>query len=101
MYPIGYGAKVSKHADPTYEEAIAAYLGMALEEGEYDYFLEALSNIARGHGIAAVAESSGLGRESLYKALAPGAKPRFETVCRVMSGVGLRLSVTPKSGGAK
>ena len=89
---------MSKGKDPTYEEAIAGYLSMALEEGQYDYFLEALSNIARGHGIAAVATSSGLGRESLYKALAPGAKPRFETVCRVMSGVGLRLIAIPKTG---
>jgi probable addiction module antidote protein len=92
---------MSKQTEPTYEEVIAAYLSMALEEEQYDYFLEALSNIARGHGIAAVAASTGLGRESLYKALAPGAKPRFETVCKVMSGVGLRLGVAPKSGRGK
>jgi probable addiction module antidote protein len=89
---------VAKHTDSTYEDAIAAYLSMALEQEQYDYFLEALSNIARGHGIAAVAVSSGLGRESLYKALAPGAKPRFETVCKVMSAVGLRLIAIPKTG---
>jgi len=92
---------MSKQTDPTHLEAIAAYLSMALEEGQYDYFLEALSNIARGHGIAAIAASSGLGRESLYKALAPGAKPRFETVCKVMNGVGLSLGVTPKRGRGK
>jgi probable addiction module antidote protein len=98
MYPSGYIAPMSKRNDPTYEEAISAYLSMALEEGQYEHFLEALSNIARAHGIAAVATSSGLGRESLYKALAPGAKPRFETVCKVMSGVGLKLIAIPKPG---
>jgi probable addiction module antidote protein len=30
--------------------------------------------------MSAVAERAGLGRESLYKAFAPGAKPRYDTV---------------------
>ncbi len=79
----------------TYEQAVSAYLSMALAEQDYGFFLEAVGHIARGHGIGAVADSSGLGRESLYKSLGPGAKPRFETVCRVMEAVGLRLAVLP------
>jgi probable addiction module antidote protein len=79
----------------TYEGAVAAYLGEALARGEYDAFLEAVGHVARGHGVAAIADASGLGRESLYKALAPGAKPRFETVCRVLRGMGLQLAVVP------
>jgi probable addiction module antidote protein len=32
--------------------------------------------------MSAIAERAGLGRESLYKALAPGAKPRYDTVLK-------------------
>jgi len=81
--------------EKTYEEAISAYLSASLEERDYDAFIEALGHLARGHGIGAVASASGLGRESLYKALTPGARPRFETVCRVMESLGLRLAVVP------
>jgi probable addiction module antidote protein len=79
----------------TYEQAVSAYLSEALAEQDYGSFLEAVGHIARGHGIGAIADSSGLGRESLYKALGPEAKPRFETVCRVMEALGLRLVVRP------
>ena len=41
---------------------------------------------------ARVAKDSGLGRESLYKALAPGAKPRFDTVLKVARALGVRLA---------
>jgi probable addiction module antidote protein len=33
-----------------------------------------------------------LGRESLYKALAPGAKPRFDTVLKVVRALGVKLT---------
>jgi probable addiction module antidote protein len=42
--------------------------------------------------MAQIARDSGLGRESLYKALAPGAKPRFDTVLKVARALGVRLS---------
>jgi probable addiction module antidote protein len=41
--------------------------------------------------MAQVAKDSGLGRESLYKALAPGAKPRFDTILKVTKALGVRL----------
>ncbi len=40
------------------------------------------------------AEASGLGRESLYKALTPGAKPRYDTVLKVLQSLGVKLTVT-------
>ena len=40
-----------------------------------------------------IAKESGLGRESLYKALAPGAKPRFDTALKVMRAMGIKLHV--------
>ena len=42
--------------------------------------------------MAQVARDTGLRRESLYKALAPGAKPRFETVLKVARALGLKLT---------
>jgi len=45
--------------------------------------------------MAKVASDAGLGRESLYKALSPGAKPRYDTVLKVARAVGVRLSATP------
>lgn len=59
------------------DEAIAAYLNEAMKDGDPDLLLSALSDIARARGMTKIAEDSGLGRESLYKALRPGAKPGF------------------------
>jgi probable addiction module antidote protein len=42
--------------------------------------------------MAQIAKETGLGRESLYKALTPGAKPRFDTVLKVARALGVRLS---------
>jgi probable addiction module antidote protein len=45
-----------------------------------------------------IAENAGLGRESLYKALKPGAQPRFDTVRRLLDALGVRLDVSyPRS----
>ena len=51
--------------------------------------------VARAKGMAQVAKDAGLGRESLYKALAPGAKPRFETVMKVARALGVKFTAQP------
>ncbi len=71
--------------------AIAEYMTAVLETDDTDLLLLALSDIARAKGMAQVAKDSGLGRESLYKALAPGAKPRFDTILKVTKALGVRL----------
>ena len=76
------------------EEVIAEYLTAALEDPNPDVFLHAMGEVAKARGIAAVAKEAGLGRESLYKALAPGAKIRYETVRKLLSSMGVRLMVT-------
>lgn len=73
------------------DEAIAEYFSQVMADGDSDEVIRALGHITRARGMAAVATASGLGRESLYKALAPGAKPRFETILKVMRALGLRL----------
>lgn len=75
------------------DEAIAAYLDEVIADGSPDLLLSALSDIARARGMTKVAEDSGLGRESLYKALRPGAKPGFVTVSKIMSALGVRVVV--------
>ena len=77
------------------EEAIAAYLEAAIEEDDLDLFLSALGDVAKARGMASVAEASGLGRESLYKALRPGSKPAFSTINKVVRALGVKLQVTP------
>jgi probable addiction module antidote protein len=77
------------------EEVIAEYLAAALEDSNPEAFLMAVSNVAKARGIARIAKDSGLGRESLYKALAPGAKPRFETVRKLIDALGVRWTFAP------
>lgn len=76
------------------EETIAEYLKAALEEeSQPALFLAALGDVARARGMAKISEASGLSRESLYKALKPGSKLRFETVQKVLEALGVELSV--------
>jgi probable addiction module antidote protein len=76
------------------DEVIAEYLTAALEDGNPDVFLAAVGNVAKARGMSEIAETTGLGRESLYKAFAPGAKPRYDTVLKVLQSLGVKLSVT-------
>ncbi|HAN68379.1 MAG TPA: putative addiction module antidote protein [Halieaceae bacterium] len=77
------------------EEMIAEYLSAAMEDENPDVFLAAVSDVAKARGMTAIANSTGLGRESLYKALTPGAKPRYETIVKVLHGLGVKLTVQP------
>lgn len=76
------------------EEVIAEYLTAALEEEDPNVFLIAVGNVAKARGMTAIAESTGLGRESLYKAMAPGAKPRYDTILKVLNSLGVKLVVS-------
>ena len=73
-------------------KAIAKYVTAILATHDPDLLLGALRDLARARGMSRVAKDAGLGRESLYKALEPGAKPRFETVLRVTRALGVVLS---------
>ena len=77
------------------DEAIAEYMTAVLELDDPDLLLVALGDVARAKGMAQVAKDAGLGRESLYKALAPGAKPRFETVMKVARALGVKFTAQP------
>ena len=81
----------------TDEETIQAYLAEVLREGDQDEFLEALNDVARARGIAELAKQTGLGRESLYKTLSKGSKPRFETIQKILGAFNLVLVPQTKS----
>ncbi len=77
------------------DHAIAEYISAVMEANDPDLLLLALGDVARAKGMTQVAKDAGLGRESLYKALAPGAKPRFETVMKVAHALGVKFTVQP------
>ncbi|MGA0201286.1 MAG: addiction module antidote protein [Prochlorotrichaceae cyanobacterium] len=77
------------------KEDIAAYLEAALEDGDPSLVVAALGDIARSKGMTNIARETGLGRESLYKALSIEGNPEFATVLKVIQSLGLRLQVVP------
>ena len=77
------------------DEAIAAYLEAAMEDGDPALIAAALGDIARAKGMTEIARTAGLGRQNLYKALSIDGKPEFATVLKVIHAMGLGLSVHP------
>ena len=77
------------------EETIAEYLNLALDDPNPEMLLLAVKNIARARGMAQLAHDAGLGRESLYKALSEGAKPRYDTILKVVRALGVKLQAKP------
>ena len=75
-------------------EDMAAYLEAALEDGDPALVAAALGDIARAKGMSQIARATGLGRESLYKALSPDGNPEFSTILKVVRALGLRLHAT-------
>jgi probable addiction module antidote protein len=73
------------------EENMASYLEAALEEGDASLVAAALGDIARAKGMTWIARETGLGRESLYKALSPEGNPELATVLKVVRSLGLKL----------
>ncbi len=78
------------------EEVIAEYLSAAAEDTNPDLFIAALGDVAKARGMAQIAKETGLGRESLYKALSGGARPRFETINSVLHALGVKINIVPE-----
>lgn len=76
------------------EEAISFYLAEILATGDSNDFLIALGDIARARGMTELAAKTGLGRESLYKTLSDGSKPRFDTIFKIIQALNLNFSVS-------
>jgi probable addiction module antidote protein len=78
-------------------ETIAAYLNGVIEENNPELFTLALSDIARAKGMTEISKASGITREALYKALRENSKPRFDTINRIVTAMGIRLIAQPIS----
>jgi probable addiction module antidote protein len=89
---------VSEHLET--EEDMAAYLEAALDDGDPALVAAALGDISRAKGMTQIARETGLGRESLYKALSPEGNPEFATILKVIKALGLKLHATA-AGGAR
>lgn len=78
------------------QEMIAAYLTEALETDDEAFIAKAIGTIARAQGMSAVADSAGLSRENLYRALSGNTRPEFETIRRVLGALGVQLVAKPR-----
>lgn len=76
------------------DEDVAAYLDAALEEDDPALLAAALGDVARAKGMTEIARETGLGRESLYKALSTDGNPEFGTVQKVVRSLGLKLRIS-------
>ena len=78
------------------KEDVIAHLTIALEENDIDFLLSVLNALARSKGMAQIAHELGVSREGLYKSLAPGSNPAFETVVKTLDTLGFKLSIELK-----
>ena len=84
---------MAEHLDS--DQAIAEYLTIVMEENDHGELTHALGVIARARGMSEVARAAGLTREALYKALRPNSQPRFDTIARVCTALGVKLVAQP------
>jgi probable addiction module antidote protein len=75
------------------DEDMALYLQACLEEAGEDaaFIAKALGTIAKAKGMTQLARDTGLGRESLYKALSGEGNPSFATILKVVRALGIKL----------
>jgi probable addiction module antidote protein len=73
------------------DESIA-YLNAALEESDED-FLIALRDVAEAHGIASIASSAGVRRESVYRMLSGSGNPTFSNLTGILKAIGMSIAV--------
>ena len=101
MWRCGHG-KHKDHAewDPAEyldsEEKMAEYLEAALEENDSRLVAAALGDIASAKGMTQIARDTGLGRESLYKALSADGNPNLSTILKILEALGLKLQAVPR-----
>lgn len=74
-------------------DRVAAYLEAVFEDGDPALINHALGAVARSKGMTVVARRTGLGRQSLYKALAPRGRPEFLTVLKVIQAIGMKMTI--------
>lgn len=101
VYPSSVPFKASDYLKS--EREIATYIEGMLEDGDARMVPIALRTVAEAlGGMAALAERTGLSRETLYRTLSKNGNPRLDTLAALLDAFGLRLSVQaikPRRGG--
>ncbi len=80
-------------------EFAAEYLNVSLEdsdEGAEERFLIALGQVAKAHGMTAVAERAGMARQAVYRALSETGNPELSSLKALLDAMGLKLAVEQK-----
>lgn len=75
------------------DEDIKLFLQAAVKKGTEEEFINALNIAARAKGMTEIAKKAGVTRASLYKSLAEGGRPRFDTIVKVTRSLGCKLAV--------
>ena len=75
----------------------ADLLNAAVADGDHRYIAAALGAVARAHGgIGKLATATGIGRQTLHKALSTAGNPTLETVLKVIDALGLQIHIEPR-----
>jgi len=75
------------------KEGQREYLAAAMETNDAAFIADAIGVVARARGMSSLASETGVNRQQLYKTLSPTGNPTLETLTKVMSALGMRLSV--------
>ena len=86
--------KAAKHLRS--EAEVAAYIEAMLEDGDARAVPVALRTVVDAvGGMTALADKTGLSRETLYRTLSQRGNPRLDTLAVILAAFGLRLTVQP------
>jgi len=77
---------------------IAKYLNDALATDESAFATRAIGNLARAHGMGAIADKANVDRAGLYRSLRGDMDPAFGTVLKVLTALGIQLVAKPAAG---
>jgi probable addiction module antidote protein len=77
---------------------VAKYLNDALATDDPAFTTRAIGNLARAHGMRAIAEEANVDRAGLYRSLSRDMDPAFGTVLKVLAALGVQLVAKRATG---
>jgi probable addiction module antidote protein len=76
------------------DEDIREFLREVAKTGDTSDLIHALNTAARAKGMTEIAKQAGVTRASLYKSLAEGGNPQFDTIAKIVEALGCKLIVS-------
>ena len=77
---------------------ISKYLNDALATDDPAFTTRAIGDLARAHGMGAIAEEANVDRAGLYRSLSGNMDPAFGTVLKVLTALGIQFVAKPTAG---